>query len=209
MTAWLQITSGRGPAECAWVVGQVHRKIIEEAQNAGLKVRLLDAMPDERPKTFKSMLLAVDGDGASGFATGWVGTVQWIGAGPFRPHHKRRNWYVKVERVVAPEHPTWCDGDIRVESMLASGPGGQHVNKNETAIRVTHVPTGLTAVAREERSQFINRKLALARLGKLLEYEAQKMMSDAQREKWSSHNTLERGNPVRVYVGALFTQKKL
>jgi peptide chain release factor len=209
MTEWLQITSGRGPAECAWVVNQVHRKIVEEAEKAGLKVRLLDAAPDEYPRTFKSMLLAVDGGEASGFAAGWVGTVQWIGASPFRPHHKRRNWYAKVERVAVPERPIWREEDVKVESMLASGPGGQHVNKTETAIRVTHIPTGLTAVAREERSQHINRKLALARLADLLEHATQKIMSGVRKEQWSGHNTLERGNAVRVYVGEKFAPKEL
>ena len=68
--------------------------------------------------------------------------------------------------------------------MKASGPGGQHVNKSDTAVRVTHLPSGLTAVAREERSQFLNRKLALARLGELLDQENLERGKKADKERW-------------------------
>ena len=200
MTEWLQITSGRGPVECSRVVNRVYLQILKEAGKAGLNVRLLEAVPDEYPDTFKSALLALDADeGISQFVSQWVGTVRWIGSSPFRPQHKRRNWYVGVESIAVPDEFTWSAGDVRLETMRSSGPGGQHVNKTESAVRVTHISTGLSAIAREERSQHLNRKLALARLNRLIEQEAACRQRKANKDKWGAHNRLERGNPVRVF----------
>jgi peptide chain release factor len=187
-------------------VNKVYERIAEEAIKAGLKVRLLGAIPDEHPKTLKSVLIALDGE-SSEFINSWIGTVQWIGTSPFRPHHKRRNWFVKIEMICEPKIPLWREEDIKVESMLATGPGGQHLNKTESAVRVTHVPTRTTVVAREERSQYLNRKLALARLGQRLERVTEKIMDSAQRERWTGHNSLERGNPVRIFMGPEFKLK--
>jgi peptide chain release factor len=89
--------------------------------------------------------------------------------------------------------------DVKWETMRASGPGGQHVNRTESAVRVTHLPTGIQASAAEERSQHRNRKLALARLAqKLAEVDA-KQHGEAREKRWRAHQELERGNPVRVY----------
>ena len=89
--------------------------------------------------------------------------------------------------------------DVRFETMRASGPGGQHVNRTESAVRVTHVPTGLQASASEERSQHRNKALAVARLSRKLEGLKDQQRSAAERERWQAHQALERGNPVRVF----------
>ncbi|RLC19333.1 MAG: peptide chain release factor H [Deltaproteobacteria bacterium] len=204
MICWLQITSGRGPAECCWVVTQAVRRIMEEAAEQSLKVRILEAISGEKPSTHKSALLALEGERFSEFVRQWTGTVQWVGKSPFRPHHKRKNWFIGVDQLKLPESRLWSEKDIRIETMRASGPGGQHLNKTETAVRVTLVPAGLSTVAQEERSQHLNRKLALARLAELVRQEENREKLRNQQERWSQHNRLERGNPVRVYEGKRF-----
>ena len=89
--------------------------------------------------------------------------------------------------------------DVRFETMRASGPGGQHVNRTESAVRVTHVPTGLQAGASEERSQHRNKRLAPARVSRRLEDLNDQRRSEAERSRWRAHQALERGNPVRVF----------
>jgi peptide chain release factor len=183
-------------------VSRIYQQILKEAEKAGLQVRLLEPVPDEYPDTCKSILLAIDGEEeVRQFVSQWVGTVQWVGASPFRPHHKRRNWYVGVDLIAVLATFESSANEIRIETMRSSGPGGQHVNKTESAVRVTHILTGISAIGREERSQHLNRKLAMARLNRLLERKAATGAQEARREKWDVHNRLERGNRVRVFKG--------
>jgi peptide chain release factor len=131
--------------------------------------------------------------------------VQWIGKSRFRPGHKRQNWFVGVS--LAPEPEAFADlneADIEYQAMRASGPGGQHVNKTDSAVRALHRPSGLVATAQEQRSQHANRKLARLKLAIMLEEQRGQSQNEALRAKWQSHRELERGNPVRVYVGTRF-----
>lgn len=207
MHSWIQITSGQGPVECCWVVYQVVQRILKECAKEELRVDILEVIPAEADHTYKSALLAVDGDGVVALQDRWKGTIRWIGASPYRPHHKRKNWYVGVSCLAPPDPLALSDKDIRIETMRASGPGGQHVNKTATAVRATHLPTKLSTVAREERSQHQNRKLALARLAQVLEEEKQKRGQETQEKLWDLHQSLERGNPVRVFEGVAFIER--
>ena len=92
-----------------------------------------------------SALVKLSGPGANDFARRWQGSVQWTAPSPFRPTHKRKNWFVGVELVggLAEADAVRIDPrDVSFESMRASGAGGQHVNKTESAVRATHRPNG-------------------------------------------------------------------
>lgn len=205
---WLQVSAGQGPVECAWAVAQVAARLAAEAATAGLSCHVLEVTPGVQAGTAQSVLLAVrapdameDGEVLPRFHRSWVGTVLWVARSPFRPTHKRKNWFVGVEALEPVDATTFVVSDLRWETMRASGPGGQHVNRTESAVRVTHVATGLQASASEERSQHRNRSLALARLRQKLEARNLSEQDLSRDSRWRAHYRLERGNPVRVLEG--------
>ncbi len=209
MIRCLHLTSGRGPVETCWVVSETAGKIIREAEAVGLAASLVESVPGEVAGTLKSALIAVEGkEGVEEFVSSWTGTVQWIGQSMFRPKHKRKNWFIGVEALDRVEAAKFDSKDIRIKTMKASGPGGQHVNKTETAVRATHLPTGISVVAREERSQHLNRKLALDRLRAELENVEAEKREEHEQGRWNRHNSLERGNAVRVFEGRKFKEKR-
>jgi peptide chain release factor len=204
MSLWLQITSGRGPEECCWVVFQLVKLIVNEAKQEGIEARVIETVAGDRPKTYRSAMIGLEGKTVDTFIKAYEGTIQWIGASMFRPKHKRKNWFVGVSVLTPFSEKDWELMDIRIDTMRASGAGGQHVNKTETAVRVTHVPSGLSAVSQAERSQYLNKKLALARLQALMTAKQSDERNENDRQRWQRHNRLERGNAVRVFKGVRF-----
>ncbi len=204
----LQVTSGRGPAECAWVTAKLTSLLVSEARLNGLGAEIIDREEGKEKETLLSALIHVTGDKSEAFAGKYEGTVQWTGQSPFRPGHRRKNWFVGIERISVPSGIPFSTGDVRIETMRASGPGGQHVNTTDSAVRATHIPTGLTAVARDERSQTANRKQALERLAILIARSEQDKIDAARKKQWNNHNELVRGNPARVYEGPDFVLVK-
>jgi peptide chain release factor len=198
--AWLQVSAGQGPAECAWAVVRTAERIQREALAASLEFRTVEMTPGAEPGTAESALISIRGDlPLTGFMESWCGTVQWIARSPFRPEHKRKNWFVGVEALEPVDEARLAPGDLRWETMRASGPGGQHVNRTESAVRVTHVPTGVQAIAMEERSQHRNRKLAMARLVQKIEALNSRRAEQSREERWRAHHGVKRGNAVRVF----------
>lgn len=197
---WVQVTAGQGPVECAWAVVKVVEALRAEAENGRIGVTTLAIEPGPQPATALSALLCLSGSEAAlaSLSCSWQGTVQLVASSPFRPDIRRKNWFVGVSFLEAENEMRFDEREVRWETMRASGPGGQHVNRTESAVRVTHLPTGIQASASEERSQHRNRRLALTRLGrKLAEFNAARQ--NARREgQWRAHHDLQRGNPVRV-----------
>lgn len=200
---FLQISSGKGPAECERLVARLLQKIIKAAAHEQLLVETIGLVAGKPDETLLSALIRVKGKNAKTFCKSWEGTIQWIAQSPFRKFHKRKNWFAGIVVYDVSIFPAWNEKDIVYQSMRASGPGGQHVNKTESAVRATHLPSGMSVTASEERSQAMNKKAATERLkNKLigLQVDAQNQQTQAQ---WLEHHSLERGNAVKVFRESL------
>jgi peptide chain release factor len=216
MSIWIQITSGHGntPEQVRWAVTRVARELQREATAAGTPLQLLEPSADELGDTNHSIVFSLPGEVIPAWLMTWVdpktkmGTVKWIGSIASQPHHKRKNWFVGVQVMMQPDPGTWDLKDVRVETFRSSGPGGQNVNKVASAVRIIHVPTGITVAAQDERSQHQNRRLAFERLYRRLQAEDERKERDAQQTRWSQHNKLERGNAIRTYEGERFKRTR-
>ncbi|MBD5243830.1 MAG: peptide chain release factor H, partial [Barnesiella sp.] len=134
----------------------------------------------------------------------WQGTILWRSAkNPYRPGHKRSNWFVGVNFFDEVELPHIDESDIVYETCRSGGKGGQNVNKVETTVRATHIPTRFSVKCSDERSQSQNKALARERLLLKLRQLNDKALADSQSRQWSNHDSLERGNPVKKFSGPL------
>jgi peptide chain release factor len=195
----LIITSGRGPAECRLAVAEIVKRLCKDASENDLTTSVVEGKaPDKHGPG--SVVVMLEGESSSSFAQGWLGSVQWIAQSTIRPGHKRKNWFVSITELPnAPATQTIKPEDIRFEAFRAGGPGGQHQNVTDSAVRATHVPSGMRVVVRDGRSQHQNKKVAVQRLGELLEIKNEMDRGTILEEAWKAHDQIERGNPVKVF----------
>lgn len=201
---YIQITSGRGPVECCRVVVLVMQKLVEHSKQLGLEVELVEHEDGPEDGCMFSATLSVSGNDIEKLRSEWEGSVLWVAQkNSFRPWHRRKNWFVGVHFFKPLKSDTISERDITYEMLRSSGPGGQNVNKVETAVRATHIPSGISVLASDMRSQVQNKKLSLERLTiKLSAIEEAKLMQQTH-DVWMNHNLLERGNPVKKFKGDL------
>ena len=201
---YIQITSGRGPVECCRVVVLVMSKIIEQARSLGYEVEVVEHEDGPNDGCMFSATLAIESEHAISLKDEWEGSVLWVAQkNPFRPWHRRKNWFVGVHFFKPLQTGTISERDITYETLRSSGPGGQNVNKVESAVRAIHVPTGITVLASDERLQIQNKRLARERLLMKLSAIDEDRRLHHNYEVWMNHNSLERGNPVQKFRGDL------
>ncbi len=207
-TKTIQITSGRGPAECCWVVAQVLKVFIRTLKEEQLAYTILQKVQGIENRTLQSVTVQIEGNALEQFLKPWKGTIQWIGKSSFRPQHKRKNWFVGLYEIEENQEFQLYEKDIIYQSTRSSGPGGQHVNKVSSAIRAIHQPSNIQVLVMDSRSQHQNKKIARQRLqDKVAEMQLQ-TLKDTVKHQWENHLQLERGNPVKVFSGSDFKVKK-
>ncbi|MEE3661232.1 peptide chain release factor H [Brenneria sp. g21c3] len=198
----LQLSAAQGPDECMLATAKALQFLIREAAQRNVALDVVETEPGSRPGTLRSALVVLNGAGADALADRWSGTIQWICPSPWRKTPGRKNWFIGGTRFAS--QPLHQAGDIRFDTLKASGPGGQHVNKTESAVRATHIASGISVKVQSERSQHANKRLAGYLIAWHLQQREQQSAADLRSRRRQSHAQIERGNPIRVFVGERF-----
>ncbi len=178
------------------------RMYLRWADQRGYQTRVLDVMAGEEAG-IKSGTVEVTGPDAYGYLRAERGVHRLVRLSPFDQAHARHTSFALVE--VMPEAEEAAEvaidpDDLRIDVFRASGHGGQNVQKNSTAVRITHVPTGIVASCQNERSQYRNKELALKVLqARLLERDLERQAEEKDRLK-GEHVSAGWGNQIRSYV---------
>jgi peptide chain release factor 2 len=200
--AIVTIHPGAGGTESQDWADMLLRMYLRWAERQGFQTVLYDYQPGEEAG-LKSATFAVNGEYAFGLLTSEIGVHRLVRISPFDQAKRRHTSFASVfvspeiddsiEVVIKPE-------DIRVDTYRSSGKGGQHVNTTDSAVRITHIPTGLVASCQNERSQHKNRDRAMSMLrSKLYEHEMEKKR-EATRKIEDSKLDIDFGSQIRSYV---------
>ncbi|MDC9595599.1 peptide chain release factor H [Xenorhabdus anantnagensis] len=199
----LQISSAQGPDECTLAVKKALERLIQEATKLNVIVDILEEEQGQHAGTLRSVLIVIQGEKEQQLFKRWNGTIKWICESPWREGAGRKNWFIGVTQFDPIQE--MMESDIRFETSKASGPGGQHVNKTESAVRVVHIASGISVKVQSERSQHANRRLARLLLGHRLRQLQNMQQAQLKAERRLFHHQVERGNAVRTFIGMKFT----
>ena len=200
--AILALHAGAGGTESQDWAEMLLRMYLRWAERHGYKAEVLDISPGEEAG-IKSAVIGVSGDYACGYLKSEHGVHRLVRLSPFDADHARHTSFVLVE--VMPEAEADVDvkiepDDLRVDVFRSSGPGGQHMQKTSSAVRLTHLSTGLVVTCQSERSQHQNKEIALRILhSRLLELELAKKAEERARLK-GKRIAAGWGNQIRSYV---------
>ena len=208
--AILSINAGAGGTEsCDWA-NMLLRMYTRWAEDNNCKVKVLDILAGEGAG-IKNATLSIEGDMAYGYLKGEKGVHRLVRISPFDSNKRRHTSFASVDVIPEIEEDIEIDispADLRIDIFRSSGPGGQSVNTTDSAVRMTHLPTGIVAQCQNERSQLQNRQVAMkilrARLYELKRREQDERMAQEYGEK----QKIEWGSQIRSYVMHPYTMVK-
>lgn len=188
------ISSGQGPVECELAVKKFLDYLIKN-----YSVKVLEIIEGENKNVYKSVVINSDDD-----LSEYLGSIKWVCQSTYRPLHKRKNWFINFS--ICNEHSNLKlkMEDLKYETFRSGGPGGQHVNTTDSGVRVIHMPTGIVSSSTQERSQYMNKKLAIRQLEQIFSDKNKFEEALLKTENWEHHRQLERGNAVCVFKGPKF-----
>ncbi|WP_319204446.1 peptide chain release factor 2 [uncultured Ilyobacter sp.] len=208
--AIVTIHSGAGGTEaCDWA-DMLYRMYSRWCNNKGYKITELDFMPGEMVG-IKSITFLIEGTRAYGYMKNEKGIHRLVRISPFDANKKRHTSFASVD--VMPEVDETMDidintGDLKIDTYRASGAGGQHVNTTDSAVRITHLPSGVVVTCQRERSQLQNRETAMKLLrSKLLELEMKKREEELKKIQ-GEQSDIGWGSQIRSYVFQPYTLVK-
>ena len=208
--AILKLNAGAGGTEsCDWC-GMLYRMYTRWAEKKGFSVEVLDYLDGEEAG-IKSVTFQVNGINAYGYLKSEKGVHRLVRISPFNAQGKRQTSFVSLD--VMPDIEENLDveineDDLRIDTYRSSGAGGQHINKTSSAIRITHIPTGIVVQCQNERSQFQNKDKAM----QMLKAKLYMLQKEANAEKLSDIRgevkEIGWGNQIRSYVLQPYTMVK-
>lgn len=208
-SAFLSIHAGAGGTEAEDWTQMLLRMYLRWAERRGFKTEIVDSL--EAEGGLKSVTVQVDGDYVYGYLKGEAGIHRLVRISPFDSNARRHTSFSSVyvfpilddtiEVDIKPE-------DLRVDTYRAGGKGGQHVNKTDSAVRFTHLPTGIVVACQSERSQLMNRATAMSILKSKL-YEYYREQKEKENAKFAAEKKdISWGNQIRSYVFQPYTMAK-
>jgi peptide chain release factor 2 len=210
--AVLSLSSGAGGVDAQDWAEMLQQMFLRWAQRRGMKVEMVEVTPGEEAG-IKGATMVITGERAYGWLKSERGIHRLVRLSPFDSAHRRHTSFARVEVVPELDEVTEAqividEKDIRRDVFRSSGAGGQHVNKTSSAVRLTHLPTGLVVSVQNERSQHQNEEVALKILRSKLAALAQEQHLEHVQELRGEHVKAEWGSQVRSYVLQPYTQVK-
>ncbi len=200
--ALLTINAGAGGTDSQDWAAMLQRMYLRWAENSGFKTEILDST-DGEVAGIKSATISVEGSYAFGYLRPEKGVHRLVRISPFDSSARRHTSFAQVEVLPQVEDDSEIDlnpNELKIETFRAGGAGGQNVQKNDTAVRITHLPTGIVASCQNERSQTQNRENAMRVLkARLLETKREKQEEELARLR-GEFQKIEWGSQIRSYV---------